>query len=221
MAWRGGCGPPTRRVQRFLHLGGGQNVAPGLGRKDRGRYGDAGADAGLEVVADAGLDGGGAAVGLEALEIEAEALGAAPEVRVIDVSAVLVERVDHLEEMSLQPGGLGRPVQGRRARVLAGDGEVAEDGRCPALTDLEPSGGAVRTAEVGVDDQRGSLATTMILGADRRNRGAGQLGRQESASKIRLAPGISSGVGDSCTHSTMPSSSTRTSERLAWPVRSM
>ena len=39
-----------------------------------------------------------------------------------------------------------------------------------------------------------------------------------SASKIRLAPGISSGVGDSCTQRTIPSSSIRTSERLPWPT---
>jgi hypothetical protein len=34
-------------------------------------------------------------------------------VRVVDVAAIGVERVDHLEEAALQPGGLGGGVQGR------------------------------------------------------------------------------------------------------------
>ncbi len=105
--------------------------------------------------------------------------------------------------------------------MLAGDREVAEDDRRLALADLQPGRGAVRAAEVGVDDQLGTIATVMVLGAGGRDRGAGQLRGQESASKIRLAPGISSGVGDSWTHSTVPSSSIRTSERLAWPTLSM
>jgi len=80
--------------------------------EDRGRAGDAGADAGLEVAADARGDRIGAAVGLEALELELESLGALPEVRIVDVAAVPVERVDHLEEAALQAGGLGGGVQG-------------------------------------------------------------------------------------------------------------
>ncbi len=189
--------------------------------EDRRGAGDAGADAGLEVAADANGDCVGAAVGLEAVEVESEALGALPKVRIIDVAAVVVERVDHLEEAPLQARGLGGGVQGRRARVLAGNREVTEDDRRLALADLQPGGGTVRTAEVGVDDQLRSTAATMIVRSGRRDRGAGQLGRQESASKIRLAPGISSGVGDSCTHSTVPCSPTRTSERLAWPTFSI
>jgi hypothetical protein len=183
--------------------------------EDRGGAGDAGADAGLEVTADTCRNRFGAAIGLEAVEIEVEALGPLPKVRVIDVAAVLVERIDHLEEAPLLPGGLGGGVQSRRARVLAGDREVAEDDYRLASADLEPSRGAVGAAEVGVDDQLRALTAAMVLRSDRGNRSAGQLGRQESASKIRLAPGISSGVGDSCTHSTLPSSSMRTSERLA------
>lgn len=189
--------------------------------EDRRGGSDAGADAGLEVAAHAGLDGDGAPVGLEALEIEPESLGALPEVRIIDVAAVLVERVDHREEAALQAGGLGSRVQGWRARALAGDREVTKDDRRLALADLQPGRGAVRAAQVGIDDQLGTVAAPVILRADWRDRGAGQLGCQESASKIRLAPGISSGVGDSWTHSTVPSSSTRTSERLACPVCSM
>jgi len=172
-------------------------------------------------VADAPGDGSGAAVGLEALEIQPEPLGAPPKVGIVDVAAVRIKRVDHLEEATLQAGGLGGRVQGRRARVLAGDREVAEDDRRLALADLQPGRGAVRATEVGVDDLLRAAATPVVLRPGRRDRRASQIRRQESASKIRLAPGISSGVGDSWTHSTTPSSSIRTSERLACPTLSM
>lgn len=82
-------------------------------REDGRRGGDAGANARLEVAADALSNGIGAAVGLETVEIELEALGSLPEVRVVNVTAVLVERVDHLEEAALQAGGLGGRVQRR------------------------------------------------------------------------------------------------------------
>ncbi len=81
--------------------------------ENRGSAGDAGADAGLEVTADAGRDGCGAPVGLEAVKVEAEALDSLPEMRIIDMATVLVERVDHLEEAALQARGLGCSVQGR------------------------------------------------------------------------------------------------------------
>ena len=80
-------------------------------------------DAGLEVATDALGDRGGAAIGLEALEVELEPLGALPEVGVVDPAAVGVDRVDHLEESALEPGRLGRRVQGGRARALAGQGK--------------------------------------------------------------------------------------------------
>lgn len=137
------------------------------------------------------------------------------------MAAVLVERVDQLEEAALQARGLGRGVQGGRARVLTGDRKVTEDNCRIAGAKLSPGGGTMRATEVGVDDPLGTVAAAMIPWTDRRDRGAGQLWRQESASKIRLAPGISSGVGDSCTHSTVPSSPIRTSERLLWPLSSM
>ena len=41
------------------------------------------------------------------------ALGALPEMRVINVAAVLIKRVDHLEEATLQACGLSGSVQGR------------------------------------------------------------------------------------------------------------
>lgn len=175
----------------------GKALRPDLWGEDSGGCGDAGADTGLEVAAHAGLDRGRAAVGLEALELEPKPFGTLPEVGIVDVTAIPVERVDHLKEASLQAGGLGGGVQGGRARVLAGDREVAEDDRRRARADLQPGRGAVRAAEIGVDDQLGAGAAPVVVRAGGRDRGAGQLGRQESASKIRLAPGISSGVGDS------------------------
>lgn len=146
--------------------------------KDGWGAGDAGADAGLEVTPDPGGDLVRAAVGLEALEVEPEALGAPPEVRVVDVAAIGVERVDHLEEVALQAGGLGSGVQGRGALMLAGDREVAEDDGRLAFADLCPGCGTVRTAEVRIDDQLRSLSPAMVLRPDRRDRGAGQLRRQ-------------------------------------------
>jgi hypothetical protein len=153
-------------------------LRPHLGREDRGCTGDAGADAGLEVAADADRNGVRATIGLKTLEVEGKLLDALPEVRVIDVAAVGVERLDHLEEGALQGRRLGRRVQGRRARVLAGDRKVAKDDLCLAAGDLRPSRGAMRTAQVGVDDQLWALAVAMILRACRGNRGAGQLRRQ-------------------------------------------
>src|SRR6187399_1313055 len=81
--------------------------------EDRGGASDARANAGLEVAANTYRDRIGAAVELKAIEIEAEALGSLPQVRVVDVATVAVERVDHLEEAALQARGLGGGVQGR------------------------------------------------------------------------------------------------------------
>jgi hypothetical protein len=173
MAWLNGRGPPTRRVQRFLGPYGPQSVAPGLGRKDSGGASDAGANAGLEVASDPLRNGNGAAIGLETVEVELEALRPLPEVRIIDVAAALIQRVDHLEEAVLPTGGLGGCVQGRRARVLAGDREVAEDDRRLARADLLPSRGAVRAAQVRIDNQLGPGAPSMVVGTGRRDRGSG------------------------------------------------
>jgi hypothetical protein len=115
--------------------------------------GDASADAGLEIPPDPRCNGLGAAVGLEAFEIEAQVLDPLPEVRIIDAAAVGVERVDYLEESALQSRRLSRRVQGGRARMLAGDREVTEDDRRFACADLSPGGSAAGAAEVGVDDQ--------------------------------------------------------------------
>ena len=91
----------------------GKNVAPGLGVEEGGRSGDASPDPGLEVPAHTHGDGVRAAIGLEALEVESQPLDPLPEVGVVDVTAIRIERVDHLEEGALQAGGLGGGVERR------------------------------------------------------------------------------------------------------------
>ncbi len=81
--------------------------------EDCGGSGDAGADAGLEVTTHPGGDSRRTTICLEALQVEAEVLGALPEMRVVGVSAVDVQRVDHREELPLQPSCLCRGVQSR------------------------------------------------------------------------------------------------------------
>jgi hypothetical protein len=195
------------------------------GRVQGRRTSDTAADSRLEVAPDPGFHLRRSPLTLEALQVEAEPLCPLPEVWIVDPPSIRIERIDHLEEATLHPRGLGGGVQRRRAGVLAGHWEMPEGDLRPPLADLRPGGGAVRTTEVGVDDQRLALAPNVIFGADRGDGCAGQLGRQtptvSSASKITFAPGISSGVGDSCTHSIVPPSSTRTSERFACPTLSM
>ncbi len=195
------------------------------GRVQGRRAGDTSAYSGLEIAAYAGFYGVRAPVCLEARQIEAKSLHALPEVRVVDPAAIRVKRVDHLEKPALAAGGLGRRVQERRAGVFAADRKVTEDDPGRPFADLDPGGCAVGAAEVGIDDEQLAIAARVVVAARWRDGGAGQLAAQAStdasASKIRLAPGISNGVDDSCAHSTVPSSSISTSERLAWPVASM
>src|SRR5262249_18402978 len=113
---------------------------------------DPGPDPADEVPLDALADGVGPAVFPEAVQIEAEALRALPEVRVVNASALCVERVAHLPEGPLPPSGLSRCVQGWSARVLGGHREVAEAEPQRQLSQPRPARGAVGTAEVGVDD---------------------------------------------------------------------
>jgi hypothetical protein len=84
----------------------------GTSLEDGRGAGDPGADPRLEVASDVGGDSRRTPICLEALEIEAEALGSLPEVRVVDTAPVGVEGVDHLEEAALGPGGLCGRVQG-------------------------------------------------------------------------------------------------------------
>jgi hypothetical protein len=150
----------------------------------------AGADAGMEVAPHPLGHGGRSAVALEAVEIEVEALGALSEVGIVDPAAVGIERVDHREEPALLAGGLGRRVQRRGARVLAGHREVTEGDPNRSRNQLRPGCGAVGATEVGVDDQPLPLAADVVVGADRRHRGAGQIARH-AMSLHQLIPWMS------------------------------
>ena len=101
---------------------------------------------------------------------------------VVVVAPVREQRVDHLEEPPLQSRRLGGGVQGRRSRVLAPHREVAEDDAPPrGGGDPAPGRGAVRAAEVRVDDQVGALAPGVVVGADGRDGGAGQVALRRGA----------------------------------------
>ena len=70
-----------------------------------------------------------AAVGLEAVEVEPQALRPLPQVGVVEVGLVLEQRVVHLPEAPLQGRRLGGVGQDAGPRVLGLDREVAEDPR--------------------------------------------------------------------------------------------
>jgi hypothetical protein len=178
-----------RHVYRDVpHLGGPYGCSSsGTSGEEGGGGGDAGADAGLEVAPHAGLDRRRTAIGLEALEVETPALDPLPEVGVVDSTAVGVEGIDHLEEESLAACRLCGRMQSGRARVLARDREVTEDDRRRAARDLVPSGGAVRAAEVGVDDQLRAIPPLVVFRPDRRDLGAGQLSGQGRESRTRMS----------------------------------
>jgi hypothetical protein len=141
--------------------------------EQRGGTGDPGPDPGLEVPADPRLDLSGAALGLEALEIEAKSLSALPEVGIVDPSTIGEQRVDHLEELPLTSRRLGGGVQDRRARMLAGHRQVAKDEQRWHNADSLPASRTVRAAEIGVDDQLLPVATDVIVGPERGDCGAG------------------------------------------------
>lgn len=101
---------------------------------------------------------------------------------------------------------LGRGVQGRGAGPFTGEREVADADPQREAGDPRPGAGAPRTGEVEVDDGGWSIAADMVVRTNLRDRGAaerlgagvgrdGAQARSSSASKIRFAPGISSGVG--------------------------
>src|SRR6185312_11939211 len=95
--------------------------------EDRGRRHDARPHAALEVAPHAREDRIGAAVGVEALDVEAERARPLPQVRVLQARLIGVERGVHLREAALEAGRLRRARRRPGARVLRSDGEVAED----------------------------------------------------------------------------------------------
>src|SRR5581483_2735222 len=92
----------------------------------RRRTRDTGTDAADEVALDAPPDRVRAAVGPEPVDVKPESRRALPQVRVVDVTSVGVERVAHLPGGALQAGGLGGGMEERRPLVLRGHREVPE-----------------------------------------------------------------------------------------------
>jgi hypothetical protein len=121
------------------------------------------------------------------------------------VGAIGEQRVPEGPErlLRLRRYGLRRPVQRRRARPLAGDGEVPHADPEPERRDPRPAPGAARAGEVEIEERERPLAADVVVGPERRDRGAPHRGgpghrrgqSRSRASKIRFAPGISSGVG--------------------------
>ena len=128
-----------------------------------------------------------AAVAVEALEVDPEALRALPEVGIIDAAAIGVERVAHLPERALHPGGLRGGVKRRGPRVLRGHREVPEAEPQRQPPDLGPRSRAVGAPEVRVDDRLPPLPADVIVRAD-----SGTDARVSSliASKLAFAPVI-------------------------------
>ena len=103
--------------------------------------------------------------------------------------------------------GVARPlIEGLSTTTVVTDRSGAE------LFAVEPARFR-ETLDRALADERGEGADRRVLDLA----GVGAQAGASSASKIRFAPGISSGDGDSCTQRTMPSSSMRTSERLGCP----
>ena len=189
---------------------------------------DAGADARAEVLRDPRDDVIGAPIGLEAVEVDAEVTAALPQVRRVQVPLVGEQRVVHLPKPALKRRRLGSACQYLGARVLRDDREVAEDAPDRQVREQAVRLGAVGALVVAVlDDDDVSLAADVVIRARRRYGGAAEGPAQaaaaccSSASKIRFAPGISSGVGDWCDQSTFRSGPTITSARWLCPRSSM
>lgn len=140
----------------------------------------------MKIGPDPCLNGVSAAVGLEALEIEAQPLHPTPEMGIIDVRSVGVKRIDHLEEAPLAASRLGRGVQGWGARVLAGDREVPKDEAAGVFAKPLPVGSAVRAAEVGVDDDPLlPLTANVVVRPNRGDRGTAEIGHEARRGRRR------------------------------------
>ena len=129
------------------------------------------------------------------------------------------------EAMALGAGGLGGGVQGRPARAFRGEREVAQPQPQRQVADPVPAQRAVGAGEVEVDDRLalavapsvvlapgGGIAVARHLAASAGTYPSRALVPKlrflrldcSSASKIRFAPGISSGDGDSWTQRHRP-----------------
>ena len=85
-----------------------------------------GGERGARVLAHAGGRRIGAAIAVEALEIEPEIARMLPQMRVVEPALVGVQQVDEGPERALGGGGLGGAGDGDRALGLGAQREVAE-----------------------------------------------------------------------------------------------
>ena len=190
---RSSAGSPAQPAEQLLagHAGMGGSV-----HEQRRRRGNPRADPAAEVPLHPLRRRIRAAVGLEAVEVDAQRLAARPQVRVVEAPLVLVERVVELPEAALARGGLGGLGEHPGPRVLGDDGEVAEHPAHRKPREQQVRLGAVRALEVRVLDDEQPLAADVVVRPGLRRRAC-----WSSASKMRFAPGISSG-GALWTHST-------------------
>ena len=126
-----------------------------------------------------------AAVALEAVEIEPEVPDPLPEMRIVDVGAVGEQRVPEPPEavLGLHRHGLGGRMEGRRARPLARDREVAD-----ADPQRQRARSAARCRRSAGRRGRGRRSRAgPIRGRGRRARAAGR--RRSPARRSRPCPG--------------------------------
>jgi hypothetical protein len=105
----------------------------------------------------------------------------------------------HLPEAALEGCGLGGTGRRPRARMLGAHGEVPERDAQLQLAQPDVLQAAEVALEVGVLDDERSLGRPpdVVVGAERRDGRAGEVGQAARASNSRLAPGRSPGDGAS------------------------
>ena len=215
----GGRGSPARSSSAGV---GPARVALAVGeQRRRGRH--AGAHAAAEVGGDPLLDRLRAPVGVEARDVEPEALGALPQVRVLEAALVGEQRVVHRPERALRRRRLGRRG-GRRGRAGGSRGR-GSGGRRRAAAARAGAPRAPRRTGTRSPRRRRPAALPPAPGRDRRGRRAAAVPSRaplrpaaaSSASKIRFAPGRSPGEAASWLHWTTASGPIITSARCGKP----
>src|SRR3954454_12764949 len=109
---------------RALLLASFRNRTPSVYREERWSRRCPRAQRVLDVALDAGGDGSGAPVALEAVQVEAERLAAGPQVGVVEPALIGVDRVEEGPERALRGDRLGGVGQRDRSRVAGLEREV-------------------------------------------------------------------------------------------------
>jgi hypothetical protein len=134
----------------------------------------AGAHRAAHVALDARLHLVAAPVGVEALEVEPELLGARPQVGVVDAALVGEQRVVEGPERTLQRGRLGRRGERGRRGCLAFSAKWRKTTRRARPRSSRSTGQrAVRAREVAVeDDERSAVLAADVVVVGQRRTGA-------------------------------------------------